>query len=146
MTVRPDAHLLLSLHPEHCHRILSGEKTVEYRKTRPTRPGRLEVFLYETHPTCALTGKATIQEVIDGTPEEVWRATSHTRSTSRERFFRYFRGRPRAVGLVLVDTQRLERPVPLAELASKMPGFRPPQTFMYVDETTIERAISARPS
>lgn len=128
----PHPALVLSIHPEHCQRILRGEKTVEYRKQCPTQPGPLWAYLYETSPSSALVGVTQIARILAGPPEDVWRETKSTKSTTEERFFRYFDGRRQAVALILEQTRPLGRPLPLPELIDAVPGFRPPQSFMYV--------------
>ena len=40
--------VLMSIHPQWCEKIFSGEKTIEIRRTRPSIPTPFKVLVYET--------------------------------------------------------------------------------------------------
>ena len=42
--------VLISIRPEWMQKILSGEKTLEVRKTRPMMPTPFKVYIYQTLP------------------------------------------------------------------------------------------------
>ena len=44
--------IILSVRPEYCRKILSGEKIVEVRKNKPSGLGPYKVYLYETKLGC----------------------------------------------------------------------------------------------
>lgn len=43
--------VLISIHPEWCSKIASGEKAIEVRKTRPKLPPPFKVYIYCTKDT-----------------------------------------------------------------------------------------------
>lgn len=40
--------VLMSIHPEHCRKIFSGEKTIEFRRNAPKIPCPYPIYIYET--------------------------------------------------------------------------------------------------
>lgn len=42
--------ILISIRPEWCQKIISGEKTIEIRKTRPRLPTPFKCYIYQTKP------------------------------------------------------------------------------------------------
>lgn len=55
--------ILLSINPKWAEKILSGEKTIEVRKTAPITP--CKVYLYATKPICRVVGEFVCGGVTD---------------------------------------------------------------------------------
>ena len=125
--------LLLSIRPMFAEAILSGSKSVEFRRRIPRKaePGT-EVAIYASSPTCALVGIATISEFAEATPEELWRRYKNVGGITYAAYTDYFSGSERAVGIVLTRVRRLMNQMALADLRSQWPGFHPPQQFAYL--------------
>ena len=49
--------IVMSIHPEWADKIYSGEKKIEWRKTKPRQyDSKMKVYLYETAPVMKVTG------------------------------------------------------------------------------------------
>ena len=65
--------IILSIHPSHIEKILSGEKQYEYRKRIPM--DIRYIVVYATAPIKMIVALIEIDSVIKGTPEAVWKKT-----------------------------------------------------------------------
>ena len=62
--------IILSIHPSHIEKILSGEKRYEYRKRIPT--DIRYIVVYATAPIKMIVALIKIDSILKGTPESVW--------------------------------------------------------------------------
>ena len=62
--------IILSIHPSHIEKILSGEKLYEYRKRIPT--DIRHIVVYATAPIKMIVALIEIDSILKGTPECVW--------------------------------------------------------------------------
>ena len=124
--------LLLSIHPSYSQAILAGEKTVELRRQRPrVGPGSICV-VYETSPTMALVGAFAIEELVEDAPTVLWKRFQSAVCVRSERFFQYYAGRERAIGIRIRRVWAFRDPVHLTQLRQLWPSFQPPQGFRYL--------------
>lgn len=119
----------MSIHPEYAERLLDGSKRVEFRK-RPLAADVTTVLIYATMPVGQLVGAFEIDGYDISSPSAVWERHKSHAGISRSNFRRYFSGRRRAVGILVRDARRLDRPLPLSELDDTL---RPPQSFRYLE-------------
>ena len=63
--------MLLSIKPKYAKVILEGNKLYEFRKSRP-KTGVDRIIFYASAPQKEVVGEATIDEILEGTPKEVW--------------------------------------------------------------------------
>ena len=128
-----DRALLVSLRPRFAHALLAGDKTVELRRVPPSVECGTLVLMYSSSPERQLVGTARVSHVAVATPDEIWECHGTQTGLSRSEYDKYFAGTNRAVAIVIQDPVRLGRPRPLAELRRRWDGFRPPQSFRYVE-------------
>lgn len=140
---------LISIHPRYVGQIMAGDKTTELRRRAPAcSPGDL-VVVYETSPTMAIVGIAEISHVECRAPHTLWDSVRATSGVTRREFRAYFAGTRRACAIHLTGMQRFRQPVTLAEIKRLAPGFRPPQSWCYLQSlpaklvSTIQREASA---
>lgn len=125
--------LFVSLKPRFAEMILSGDKTVELRRVAPTiAPGAL-VILYASSPQMQVVGTGRIAGLEKASPTALWGRHGAECGLSRSEYRAYFAGVGQAVAIVLEDVQRLPEPVSLAKLRERWAGFRPPQSWRYID-------------
>ena len=62
--------IIMAIKPKYAEAIYSGKKRWEFRKAPPPVPGW--VFLYESAPVSAITGKVFLGAKIQGEPDVVW--------------------------------------------------------------------------
>lgn len=132
--------VVFSIKPHYSRDILSGKKTVELRRRFPASiPKGATAVIYETSPTCALSGIAEISKVNCLSVSEVWSKFSSRSCISRELFDRYFDGTNTAFAIELVNPRALDRQINLQELRERF-GFTPPQSYLYASNR-LKRAL-----
>ena len=119
--------VILAIKPKYAEAIYAGTKRWEFRKAPPPVPGW--VFLYESAPVFAVTGKVFLAAKIQGYSEAVWSFAKMQKTiwgsvgvTLLE--FQAYVGKAKSVAACATfDAQRFDKPVPLP------PGVRPPQNW-----------------
>lgn len=127
--------ILISIHPEHVQKILSGEKRFEFRKKIPNHQV-CKMVIYATSPVMKVVAVADIDATISSNPEKVWRLTRHASGISKRFFSDYFDNRPVAHALSIGEVRELETPVALAEISRTMVA---PQSYRFVDEAFLSK-------
>ena len=129
--------ILISIKPEFSQKIFDGSKKIELRKVRPNATSGDTLLVYSTSPEKAIIGICTIQEVIKSTPASIWDNYHHLLGIDKKRYFEYYEGAGTAIGIVLGQTRKLPKKIPLSVLRKKYPYFSPPQSFRYVPRKPI---------
>jgi predicted transcriptional regulator len=133
--------LFLSLRPRFAEMLLDGRKTVELRRVRPTAEAGSVVLLYASSPDRALVGRAEIEEIeVDGL-RAIWKRHGKATGLNREEYDAYFDGVDQAVAITLRGISRLAQPRPLDDLRRRLVGFRPPQSYRYLDSLQVASLI-----
>lgn len=130
-----DRVALMAIRPQFAHAILSGAKTIEFRK-RVLAEGVTTVLIYETAPTQLIVGEFELAEHVVATPAKLWKKYSPVGGIDADGFDAYFAGHERAVGLRVSSSTAYARGVALTELT---PAPAVPQSFSYVDSDTLAR-------
>lgn len=133
--------LFLSLRPRYAELLLGGQKSIELRRIRPTAPEGAVVLLYASSPTMTLVGQAEIARIHVASLNDIWRKHGPRTGITREEYDRYFAGLGQAVAIELTHIRRLEQPRPLADLRRRLTGFRPPQSYRYLDSSEVAALI-----
>jgi predicted transcriptional regulator len=128
--VAPGRVALMSIRPEFANAILSGSKSVEFRK-RPVAEDVSHVLIYATLPVGSLLGWFAIRGQATKTPTELWKKFSRVGGISKEKFFDYYNQKQFGTGIMVGATEKFEEPLPLAELGKTV---RPPQSFQYLTD------------
>ncbi|MXY09522.1 MAG: ASCH domain-containing protein [Acidimicrobiaceae bacterium] len=137
----PDRMVVLSLKPRFAEAILSGVKTVELRRTVPKIVVPTLALLYATTPVRALLGTCVITDVRSVGLGALWREYGSRSDLRYHEFQQYFDGVDVGTALALTQPRAFGRRVPLQDLRANPKGFRPPQSFAYVDTKTGDRFI-----
>ena len=136
---QPGRVALMSIHPEFTDAILSGRKTVEFRK-RPIGEDVTHVIVYAAAPTAAVVGAFAVAGQATDDPRNLWRAYADMAGISQDRFFAYFAGRTTGTGIHV--GQVLISPAPL-RISDGLGLARPPQSYQYVDAETARMVMSS---
>lgn len=131
---------ILSIKPEYVERILSGEKTYEFRRRIFKRPEVDTLVIYATMPVGKVVAEAGITGVLESSPEDIWEKTSRHAGISEDRFKAYFHGRNVAYAIGIGDVHAFRRPLTLAEYSPDIS--RAPQSFVYIHEDIRQPATS----
>ena len=136
-----DRMIVLSLKPRFTEAILAGTKTVELRRTTPKIEVPTRALLYATTPVQALLGMCIIISVASSNLTALWREYGSRSELTFHEFKRYFEGLEVGTALTLAHERPFSRMVPLQDLRARPSGFRPPQSFAFVDTRTGERLL-----
>lgn len=124
-------NVLLSVKPKYVRAILSGEKKYEFRRTLFKRKDVQKIYIYCNSKVKKIVASFEVGEVIDGTPEEIWKECSRSGGIDELDFFRYFEGRQRAYAIRIAELKEFD--VPLDPFAV-IENFKPPQSFYYITD------------
>lgn len=135
--------MLLSVKPVYAAGIVSGEKTVELRRTRPNiDPGQL-VAIYSSSPTRAVIGACRIARLDGGTPPEVKARYLAPAKITDLAFDDYFDNAREAWALHLERSVFFEEPIPLSRLRQS-PGAEPVQSWRFLAWDFFAELLTSR--
>ncbi len=129
----PHRMVVLSLKPRYAEAILAGVKTVELRRTMPKIEVPTLALLYATTPVRALLGTCVIANVRSASLAALWIDYGAQSDLCHHEFEHYFEGVAAGTALELANPQAFSQPIPLHDLRTRPNGFRPPQSYYYVD-------------
>ena len=122
---------ILSIKPEYVNRILSGEKTYEFRRRIFKRQDVDTIVIYSTLPQGAVVAEASVEEVIADEPQRIWERTHEKGGISKKNFMSYFKGSKCAYAIRLGTINQFSAPLSVSEYSDTLS--RPPQSFAYID-------------
>lgn len=121
--------ILLSINPEYVEKIFDGTKKYEYRKVKCKRKVD-KIIIYETSPVMKVVGEANVENILEDTPEQLWKKTKEFSGTSSNFFENYYNGCKNAIAYELKDIQKYPEPQNLSEYGITTA----PQSFVYINE------------
>ena len=124
---------LISIHPVHVEKILSGEKNLEFRRVWPEQPISALV-VYATRPEQRLAAVVQVAGVVRASKTALWQvATREGGGITRRSLLNYLVGREEGVAIRLGERLDLGSDV----LPTRVFGasFRPPQSFRYLSDS-----------
>lgn len=128
---------LISIHPEHAEKILSGTKKLEFRR-RWTTQFVNRLFIYATAPVQRIVGFATVARITQGTPSQLWKLSREINGgISRRKLFNYFDGSRRGFAIELREIILVPGGTDPRSCLGR--NFRPPQSFRYLTEREISQ-------
>ncbi len=133
--------LFLSLRPRYAELLLAGRKSVELRRICPAAPEGSMVLLYASSPTMTLVGQAEVERIEVASLDQIWQMHGPQTGINRNEYDRYFEGLDQGVAILLTNIRRLDRPRPLDDLRHRLSGFRPPQSYRYLDSCQVAALI-----
>ena len=120
--------IILSIHPKHIEKILSGEKRYEYRKRIPQDINY--IIVYATAPTKKVVAIIEIDMVMKDTPQNIWDVTQSESGVSYEFFMNYFNAVPTAYAIKFRNIYSLPTPIDITAIDGVKSA---PQAYQYVD-------------
>src|SRR5690554_390724 len=132
--------VLLSLHPRHAEKILSGEKRLEFRRIWAKRPVST-VAIYATFPVQRIVAIADVSRVHEGSPTRLWElAKVIGGGLPRRELYAYFEGRKTGYAVELENVRKCTPPLDPSRLIQ---SFRPPQSFQYLYQAQYQSILHA---
>lgn len=120
--------MLLSIKPKYAKIILEGNKLYEFRKSKP-KADIDRIIFYASSPQRKVVGEATIEEILEGTPKEIWEIAKSAAGITKKFYFSYYAGKNKAIAYKLKDVMEYETPKYLSEYGLN----QAPQSFVYLD-------------
>lgn len=120
--------VLLSIHPEYANAIFNGHKGYEFRRVL-FKQDVSEIVVYATSPISRVVGKFKVEDIYEGTPNELWAKTKALAGVNQNIFDAYFKDRVKAFAIKISDPVRFVQPQPLSKYLSSN---TPPQSFCYL--------------
>lgn len=117
--------VIIAVKPRFAELILSGVKTVEFRKT--SCPAQ-KFYFYATAPFKKIIGVCRVADRRQGNPDDIWNVYGAYGGITRAEFNAYYAGRNTAFAFILRDVKRYSVPKDLSDFGVK----RAPQTFRHV--------------
>lgn len=122
--------ILLSIHPCFVEKIFSGEKKFEYRKRIPTDIHT--VIVYATAPIKQIVAVIEVENVLQGTPMNIWKQTKEWSGLTYKFYKSYYNGKSVAYAIKFKNVYRLERPQSISIFKEVKSA---PQSYMYILES-----------
>lgn len=119
--------ILLSINPEHVEKMLDGTKMYEFRRVKCKREVT-KIVIYCTSPVMKVVAEATVDDVLEDTPDEIWNMTSDAAGIDKTYFDSYYSGRKKAIAFRIGCLQKYERPRCLSDYGLSWA----PQSFAYI--------------
>lgn len=119
--------ILLSIKPEYAKAILDGRKKYEFRKVR-CKAGVNKIVFYATVPWSRVVGEAEIEDVLEGSPSDVWEQTKNAAGITRDKYGKYYHDRDKAVAYKLKNVIAYDPPKTLSDYGVD----HVPQSFVYL--------------
>ena len=119
--------LLMSINPEHVENILEVKKKYEFRKKK-CKEQIDSIVIYSTAPVMKVVAEVEVKDIIEDTPQIVWKRTSNAAGVDKKFFDKYYSGRNTAVAYVLGCVTRFESPRNLTDYGVKAA----PQSYVYI--------------
>lgn len=120
--------ILLSIKPKYAKIILEGKKQYEFRKNKP-KPGVTHIVFYASSPQKQVVGEAAIDEILEGTPKEIWKIAKTAAGITKKFYFSYYTGKTKAIAYKLKDVVIYDKPKTLSDYDIH----QAPQSFIYLD-------------
>ena len=121
-------NVILSIRPIFCKMIFDGQKVYEYRKRVFKRTDIDRIYIYASKPICRIVGYFTIDNVIENSPNNVWKMTYRGSGISKEYFDAYFKNCNMAYAIKIGEAVKLDTPIDPKKLIK---DFHAPQNFIY---------------
>lgn len=119
--------MLLSIKPKYAKVILEGKKKYEFRKNRPQKDVD-QIIFYASSPQKEVVGEATIEEIIEGSPNEIWEIAKFASGITKKDFLAYYKGKEKAFAYKLKDVMIYDQPKNLSFYGIS----QAPQSFVYL--------------
>ncbi len=117
MAQQSSAGILMAIHATYAEKILSGRKTIEFRRQKPRIPNGTRIWLYATKGslkamTGAVVGSFATEDIVRINAMAPTQRTLRAGAVTRKIFDAYFDGLDEGWGIKVVDPIRLVTSAP----------------------------------
>lgn len=117
-------NIILSIKPKYVTEIIAGRKRYEFRKTIFKQTVE-KVYIYSSAPVSKVVGEFQPVDILQDSPEAIWKKTKYASGLTKAAFDKYFAGKDTAYAIVIQNLIIYDTP--------KILPFRAPQSFCYVE-------------
>lgn len=121
--------IMISINPQYVEKILSGEKTYEYRKSMFHDRSVENLLIYEKKPVCKVVAECHIDDVLVMPKHDLWELTKLQSGITEDFFNKYYGDKEVAKAIKISNVVRYDSPKELSDYGLK----NAPQGFVYVD-------------
>lgn len=121
--------IILSLYPENIEKIASGIKKFEFRRSIYKDKTVKRVYIYATVPIKKIVATFDILQVIEGSPEEIWKQCGQVSGSTEDSLMNYFKDKDLVYALEIGNFKWLKNYI---EPKNYIKDFYPPQFFRYI--------------
>ncbi|MCA1955500.1 ASCH domain-containing protein [Zymomonas sp.] len=132
---------VISLWPEFAEAIVSGKKTVEFRRRIPLPALSARIWIYAMRPVKSVIGFAYLEAIVQGDVNTLWRQYGCQTFLSEQQYRDCLEGIEKATAFLLRDHQRI-RSVNLDQLKEIRPNFQPPQSLTWLRKEETQKLVS----
>lgn len=125
--------VILSIKPVYANAILEGVKTVEFRK-RIFKKNVDKIFIYSSSPIKMIVGYFTFSNIVEDTPENLWKTFQKVGGINKDDFFEYYKETEKGFGIVIKEVVKFEvekDPIEFIE------NFTAPQSYVYLERELL---------
>lgn len=127
--------VLMSIKPKYVEEILNGSKHFEFRRAVFKQDQVDRVIIYASSPIKKVVAEFNVADIISDSPELLWERCKEYSGIDKESFMNYFSDKQKAFSIVIEDLLIYKRPI---DPYKKLDDFRPPQSYMYLDNKLEE--------
>lgn len=121
--------VILSIKPVYANAILEGVKTVEFRK-RIFKKNVDKIFIYSSSPIKMIVGYFTFSNIVEDTPENLWKTFQKVGGINKDDFFEYYKETEKGFGIVIKEVVKFEAEKDPIEFIE---NFTAPQSYVYLE-------------
>lgn len=125
--------VILSIKPVYANAILEGVKTVEFRK-RIFKKNVDKIFIYSSSPIKMIVGYFTFSNIVEDTPENLWKTFQKVGGINKDDFFEYYKETEKGFGIVIKEVVKFEAEKDPMEFIE---NFTAPQSYVYLERELL---------
>lgn len=129
--------VMISLTPTYGKLIMSGTKTVELRNRIVRIEPLTTVWMYVKLPVGKVVAHVDVEQVIHDRPFAIWRSYERRMCIERTQFERYVGDRVQVSAIVLQRPVKVDEPLSIAGIRSRLRGFQPPQFYYRIEPESV---------
>lgn len=126
--------ILMTIKPQYVEKIITGAKQVEVRRSNLNLEKGDVIFIYSSKPESSVVGCVKVKLVERLMKDELWTKYNAKLGISLEEYNIYLKAKPIATAIHLADFKGLKFPLSLPTLHRLLPGFRIPQSYLYLNK------------
>lgn len=130
--------VLMSIKPDYAHKILSGEKTAEFRKVC-FGPNINKVYIYSSSPEKKIIGYFEIEKIERNSPTSLWQKYGDKGCIDSSLFYEYYKSVQKGTAICIKYAKRLRQEVRIDDVFDVK--LRVPQNYIYIDNVVTLRRL-----